>query len=565
MKLPVIKIFVALLSCGAHLLAGVEAQSADECPTVPHLSLEFLRIGEDAIYLQTKQVGSTCRWSGGTLDDLPKDVDMNCFGQAVQHPVDTTEYCVEYRLENIPLDCPQHARTTACTIVHAYSPQPSDAPSSSPSQSPTVSPAPSTSPSDAPSTFPSMSAAPSGMPSLSTAPSAKPSPFPSAPPSSSPSVSSAPSFAPAFLVAHGIEVAFSGQYGIFNARAKDDFESRTLDFLVSNAKNTSEGYHVEIESVRVTNQFIYDDSPGRKLSGAAFHVVFDVAAFVKSNGDNEFDFDPFVSSFFSNQTTLDTIYGDILVESPIYGTESSNLKSDDAASAFGIVSSFVATGILLGGLGAIYMRKRRAKHQKTQRNRLPMSHGMIEFDDHLSSKPTATFDSESIGCGSQNDSETSHLGGYPLGPNASSDLKFQGSDSKSRYFVRGDRIAKLQEREQHSEYQTQFQSPSFQASIIEAENNIEIPLTPVTNLDTSHFSSRQLVEDEDEPSPANSGNIFYAKDAVSADFLATPTCYHEEAQGTDFFRFGKRNQSRSSESSDAAVMLVAYGGRSSSS
>ena len=515
----------------------------------PQISLEVIRIGEDAIYLQTKHSGNTCRWTGGDLDDLPADVGVNCFGQGVHHPVNTTEFCVEFPQPDGSIDC-SATPSKACTTVYAYSQSPSSAPSPYPSEAPTESPAPSRSP----------SVFPSGQPTLSASPSVTPTFSPSNEPSSLPSISSAPTFAPVFTVARGIEIIFPDVKVWLNDQAKTDFENKTLEYLLDGSDSNPDQRLVQFESVRVTDQFIYDDTPGSN----AFHVLLDVAGFVKRDEKIELDFNSYVSDFFSDQTVLDILYDDILQESYVTGS-GQKTTNQQTGPKVRMIASFVSISILIGGLVSFYVRRKGVPLVTIcRRNNFPkLRTGSFDIEDHISPKPTASNDSESIGCNSLDDSETPHLGGYPIVSTYRSKQKLHGISLPGR--IRASRAEALREIE-GSEAQRGL--GTFQSSFLSADSNIEVPITPLTNYDMSHISPRGLESDADAesvPSPANSDGVILSRNPVTRSPEAIEVTQERNRAKGFFKRSNRQSQATKSDTSDAAVLLSSYGGASSSS
>ena len=532
--------FACIQSCPAA------AQSTD----CAQISLEVVRIGEDAIYLQTKHSGNACRWTGGDLDDLPADVGMNCFGQGVHHPVNTTEFCVEFPQQNGSIDCSDRP-TKACTTVHAYSQSPSSAPSPYPSEAPSDSPAPSQRPSKTPSAQPSLSVYPSGTPTFP----------PSSEPSSLPSISSAPTFAPVFMVARGVEMSFPDVNVWLNEKSKAEFENRTLGYLSNRSDSKADGHLVQFQSVRVTDQFIHDDAPGSN----SFHVVFDVAGFVRKDEEIELDFDTFVADFFSKQTVLDLLYDDILLESYVNGSNQTK-RNNWTGPKVGMIASFVSISILIGGLVSFYARRNGVANICRRNNYPSLRSGSIDIEDHISPKPTASNDSESLGCNSRDDSETPHLGGYPIVRTYRSKQKLHGIGLPGRFRTSQAEHSRVIE---GGDNITQRGIGTFQSSFLCADSNIEIPVTPLTNYDMSHISPRGVESDADEesvPSPANSDGVILARNDLTKSPEATIKVTQEGNRAKVFFKRGNaRSQATKSDKSDAAVLLSSYGGISSSS
>lgn len=189
-----------------------------------------------------------------------------------------------------------------------------------------------------------------------------------------------------------------------------------------------------------------------------------------------------------------------------------------------------------------------------------------EFEDQFSTKPTQSFESESIGCDSDNDSDTSHLGGYPIGHSYKPKLNLQGIGLQRGYRA-GCKKADLRVDEGGKNY-GQGRGLACQPAFLSDETNIEIPLTPLTNYDKTHFSPRGLESDADDesvPSPANS-------DGIMMQSTGGTSCSESEAVTQEgslkkgFFSFGnKQRLARKSGVSDAAVLLSAYAGKHSSS
>jgi len=530
---------------------GTKAEST-ECPEQPKLSLEFIRIGEDAIYLQTGHTGPACLWTGGEFDDLPVGHEMNCFGQGVRHPVNTTEFCVELRSHDVDVDCASSTASKACATVNAYSASPSLAPSSSPTEAPTVSLAPSYSPSNTPSV----------QPSLSPYPSVAPTGMPTSSPTNAPSVSSAPTAEPVFTMASSIQISLSGVTVQLNEKGKKAIERKTLEYLVTASDSTTDGHLVLFEYVRVTDQFIDANTPGRKLSTNTLYVVLDVAGFVHYHKHKNFEFSSFVSDFFKNQTVVDDLYEDIETDLSIYGVRHKGTSHEEGPKA-GLISSLVTMSIFLGGLTTLYLRRKR-REKMGSGTILPSRRKIIvEIEDQISVKPTASQESESIAGNSHDDTEAPHLGGYPINHSYKSKrhLKVDGRNRTSG------QKAHLQFNEDQ-ENLTARSHRTLQTLFLCAESNIEIPVTPVTNYDMSRISPRGLeseADDESVPSPARSDRAFYpgnqGRSSPQRDLI---NIEGDRAKG--FLRFGnKLSQARKSGMSDATVLLSSYGRAPSSS
>jgi hypothetical protein len=322
---------------------------------------------------------------------------------------------------------------------------------------------------------------------------------------------------------------------------------------------------VLFETVLVTDQFIDDNTPGRKLSSDALHIVMDVAAYVKGDFVNKFDFSSYVSDFFSNQTAMDALYEDILAESPIYSSSQKG-TGKEAGPNVGLIASFVGIGILMGGFASVYMRKRRMGSTRPRNNHPGLQRGGIEVEDQISTKPTTSNDSESIDCFSQNDSDAPHLGGYPIGHGYMSKIRLYGVGLHGR--VRTSCLTTDIRASDGNEGRTERGIRTVHPSFLSAETNIEIPITPLTNYDMSHFSPREVGSDDDNesvPSPANSDGIILPSSQRTRN-SDTEEVAQDVNRGKGFFRYGgQQNQARKSGKADAAVLLSAYGGASSSS
>lgn len=437
-----------------------------------------------------------------------------------------------------PSNVPTDTQRPSVSLYPSVSPTPAPTtsqPTNAPSDVPTESPAPSPSPSDVPTMPPSESPSTSFMPSVSFQPSASspPSPAPSRRPSGAPSthpttstpsyqpslsptispqpsISKSPSGAALFMISPDNEVKFVGLNALLDQAAKGDFEDIALEYL-SNSVTSLQEYEVNFESVRITNQFLADDVSEAGENGPKLRVVFDVAAFVILEEDAAFNYNKFVKRFFDHQAALDVFsillqnasdhFGSdtkLVLSTSVSAPDESTSSTEKSSTLF--IASFAGGFLVVVGLATAYWLRRRGKKELLAIEPALSSCEYIDDQITLTMMPTETYDTGSYDHEDGQSEMISPTHGY-IHPNLFSetskvtrrDLDYQGRGLQPSRSV-------------DTDVQSLESSSMFRPAFLNTESNIEIPITPMTNIDLSQISPNSVEVEEFEawvPSPSN--------------------------------------------------------------
>jgi hypothetical protein len=266
---------------------------------------------------------------------------------------------------------------------------------------------------------------------------------------------------------------------LLDPEAKDDFEEVTLAYLSGGFSLVSGETEVTFESVRITDQFLHDDSSRRRLSGGSLHVVCDVAAFVRFHGGESFNYSEFVSSIFKDEGNFEVLHSRLSASSSYFGNGTTTKSETPLAKKnSSIIFSCVGLAFVAVGFAAMFRLR---------------SGGRVSLEDGfgLSLKPTESCDSASSGNNEEEESEISYPStGYPISKqfNVKTNLRSADLEKQNRLYSSESFDSDPRQHMPHNMYQP---------AMLQTESNIEIPVTPMTNYDASHFSPKGIGPDDE--------------------------------------------------------------------
>ena len=319
-------------------------------------------------------------------------------------------------------------------------------------------------------------------------------------------------------------------------KAKEDFENLTLAFLSDETTFVPNGNEVSFQSVRITGQSLHAAS-SKSPSVATLTILFDVAAFVRFTKHESFDYNVFVEDIFNNTIAFAVLRKELQTGSSFFGNNTFLNKNNGVHGNVGtstflsnppLVFACLGISLAIGGV-AVFLCFRRRKHGSLPAMEQRKHSGSYDVDDEddypFSMKPTESYDSASSG---DHVSEASYpSAGYPIAKQfqVKPTVRSVGLGAHCELYT-ADTIDMA--------YLQTGPNNMYRPAFLPTESNIEIPITPLTNYDASHFS----------PKDGDTCDLDHCQDEQSVE------------QPSSAFRFGWKQKSRQRKDKETEVDTV---------